>query len=72
MNVTCTLGKCPPGLFLFEGILCFKSEYLTALGRVEAYVVSSGEFFVGGTKTEEERRGLMVLPVILTSARDLS
>lgn len=24
---TCTLEECPPGLFLFGGELCFKSEY---------------------------------------------
>ena len=25
------LDRCPPGLFLFEGALCFKSEYQTCL-----------------------------------------
>lgn len=53
-----SLRDCPPGLFLFSGILGFKSEY----GQ-DAYVVESGEFFWGGTSTHEERLKLEVKPI---------
>jgi len=40
-----TLEECLPGLFVFNGTLCFKSEYHTDKGSPDAYVVSSGEYF---------------------------
>lgn len=40
----CTLEECNPGAFLFEGQLCFKSEYANSDGKIEAYN-SAGEFF---------------------------
>ncbi len=65
-----TLADCPPGLFLFVDCLGFKSEYHSD-GRVEAFVVSSGEYFWGGAKTHEEREALMVHPVELADAGSL-
>ena len=45
----CMLSECPPGPFidpLFLDSLCFKSEYYTDDGRVQADN-SAGEFFHG-------------------------
>ena len=43
------LKECPPGLFLWNGNLCFRSEYATMtetnLRQPDAYVVESGEYF---------------------------
>ena len=64
----CTLEECPPGLFLFDGILGFKTEYSMELGRLECYpqafVVASGEVFWGGARSHEERSKLMVQPLL--------
>jgi len=69
------LCQCPPGLFLFEGMLGFRSEYSTEVhGRyqADAYVVETGEYFWGGTKGDVAARDrLMVQPVgydMLTAA----
>ena len=60
----CTLGDCPPGLFRFGEILGFKSEYYARPGVPDAYVVSSGEFFWGGTRGDVAARlALMVTPI---------
>lgn len=72
-----SLMDCPPGLFLFNGTLAFKTEYGASIGKdvgggkvewtvthwPEAYVVASGEFFWGGAKSHEERAKLLVEPV---------
>lgn len=58
-----TFGECPPGLFLFGGTLCFKSEYHTKVNQPDAYVVSSGEYFWGGTVELEARLSLVVIPL---------
>ena len=63
-----TLNDCPPGLFWFEDMLGFKSEYTTTLEnprryQCDAYVVESGEYFHGGAKSTEERGKLLVRPV---------
>lgn len=47
-----------PGLFLYNGTLCFKSEYGS-----EAFIVESGEMFKGGTKSEKEKGLLKVQPM---------
>tara|TARA_R110002012_G_scaffold318358_1_gene536540 strand:- start:1382 stop:1624 length:243 start_codon:yes stop_codon:yes gene_type:complete len=57
---TVSLSECPPGLFLFEKCLGFKSEYDN-----DAFVVSSGEYFWGGTKSSEDRDALRVVPVVI-------
>ena len=56
------LADAPVGLFVFNGELCLKTEYIAEWG-VEAYIVSSGETFWGGAKTAEERNNLDVTPV---------
>ena len=53
----------PVGLFIFNGKLCLKTEYYTN-GRVDAYIVSSGEMFWGGAKTTDELNSLEVMPVM--------
>ena len=58
----------PVGLFLHEGTLCLKTEYMhqsfkETTPRVEAYIVDSGETFWGGVKTAEEVNSLMVTPL---------
>ena len=69
MSEQVTLIMCPPGLFLFEGSICLKTEYGTEAPEgsgqwwPEAYCGDSGEFFWGGTKTHEERAKLMVIPI---------
>ena len=70
------LRDCPPGLFMFEGTLCFRSEYSTTLEnprryQPDAYVVESGEYFWGGAKTSEERSALIVFPVEPITPADL-
>lgn len=64
-----TLGECPPGLFMFDGTLSFKSEYKTesmsqpGFWQSDAYVVESGEYFWGGTSDPREREALKVTPI---------
>lgn len=67
------LSDCPPGLFIFEGTLCFKSEYHstnehTGFSKTDAYVVDGGEYFWGGASHEKNREDLMVTPVAITHA----
>lgn len=64
-----TLGSAPPGLFWFEGILGFKSEYKTesvsrpGVWQSDAYVVEGGEYFWGGAPNPVEREQLVVIPI---------
>jgi hypothetical protein len=58
-----TLADCPIGLFRSHGELCLKTEYGSNEGRIDAYIVSSGEFFWGGTNTPTAQRKVMVEPV---------
>jgi len=51
-------SDCPIGLFLSGRELCLMTEY----GR-DAYIVSSGEFFCGGTTSDAERGKLRVQPM---------
>lgn len=64
----CSLRECPPGLFLFNGTLGFKSEYRTTnkdtgFAKTDAYVVLSGEYFWGNADSEIDREKLTVTPV---------
>ena len=59
------LIECPVGLFKFNDILCLKTEYMLPDGRVEAYIVSSGETFCGGVHSVEEFNNLEVTPLKL-------
>ena len=68
MSLFVKLIDCPPGLFWFEGSLCFRSEYSTTVSsspypQPDAYVVASGEYFWGGAKSSEARSELMVQPI---------
>lgn len=78
-----TLMECPPGPFLFEGHLGFKTEYNAIVGEdigggkvnwvmsrcwPDVYCMSSGEQFWGGETTHEARSMLMVQPVDLDPA----
>ena len=59
-----TLAECPIGLFVAGGTLCLKTEYGTNEGRIDAYIVSSGEFFWGDhPQTIANQRRQMVRPV---------
>ena len=61
----CALADCPIGLFFSEGgELCLKTEYGNNEGRVDAYIVSSGEMFWGAPpQTIASQRAEMVTPV---------
>lgn len=60
-----TLAECPVGLFLSEaGTLCLKTEYSGNNGRIDAYIVPSGEFFWGGTNAPKYQRAVLVTPVL--------
>lgn len=63
---TVSLASCPIGLFISEhGILCLKTEYGNNEGRIDAYIVSSGEFFWGNApQTIKSQRAQQVRPVI--------
>lgn len=60
-----TLTECPIGLFLSDGGgLCIKTEYGNNEGRIDAFIVSSGEFFWGAApQTITSQRRQMVRPV---------
>ena len=53
----CTLRECPPGCFVFDEEVCFKSDY----GQ-DAYC-DGGSYFWGGTSDKEARAELIVQPV---------
>lgn len=62
-----TLARCPIGLFECRGELCLKSEYGSNEGRIDAYIVSSGEFFWGDQpQTIASQRAQLVRPVTLS------
>lgn len=59
------LAECPIGLFVASsGELCLKTEYGSNEGRIDAYIVSSGEMFWGSQpQTIDSQRAEMVTPV---------
>ena len=61
-----TLADCPVGLFLTDaGMLCLKTEYGNE-GRIDAYIVDSGEMFWGAPpQTIASQRASRVRPVIV-------
>jgi hypothetical protein len=65
----CRLDECPPGLFLFEGTLGFKSEYADVDGGLDVYCCDSGEYFWGGTSTREELYALLVMPMAVVPSK---
>lgn len=71
-----TLAECPPGLFLWNGMLGFKSEYGAMKpddatsgkywkvgNQPDAYCADSGEYFWGGASNENDRAKLLVYPI---------
>lgn len=58
----CTLAECPPGFFLKDESVGFKSEYKSD-NRPDCYC-DSGEYFWGGAKTDEELNKIIVQPLI--------
>lgn len=52
------LKECPPGFFLFNDSICFKSEY-----GDDAFC-DSGEYFWGGTSDKKDRGELIVQPLV--------
>lgn len=54
----CQLQSCPPGLFVFNGTLCFRAEFSVR----EPFVVETGKVFWGGTSTDIDRACLIVQP----------
>lgn len=46
-----------------HGELCLKTEYGNNEGRIDAYIVSSGEFFWGGTSLIADQRKVLVEPM---------
>ncbi len=63
-----TLDDCPIGLFMSaRGELCLKTEYGNNEGRIDAYIVSSGEFFWGDApQSIKSQRRQIVTPVYAT------
>jgi hypothetical protein len=57
------LADCPVGLFMKDDELCLKTEYGDNNGRIDAYIVSTGEFFWGGTSKPQDQRKVLVQPV---------
>jgi len=54
----CTLQDCPPGFFLFQDSVCYKSKYN------DYYVGTGGSMFWGGTSTKVDRDKLLVQPLL--------
>lgn len=76
MAVKVTLKDCPIGLFINDhGGLCLKTEYGNNEGRIDAFIVSSGEYFWGDEpQTIASQRKQLVTPVtedILQRAREM-
>jgi len=66
-----TLAACPIGLFMCAGELCLKTEYGSNEGRIDAYIVSSGEFFWGhAPQSIASQRATMVRPVEMHTPDD--
>lgn len=59
-----TLRDCPIGLFMCDGELCLKTEYGNSEGHIDAYIVSSGEFFWGDQpQTIKSQNAQLVQPI---------
>lgn len=67
-----TLAECPIGLFWCGETLALKTEYGNNEGRIDAYIVSSGEMFWGpAPQTIASQRATMVVPVDCDDAHRL-
>lgn len=59
-----SLAECPIGLFWAGDTLGFKSEYGNNDGSIDAFIVSSGEFFWGPPpQTIPRQRAMLVCPI---------
>lgn len=59
-----TLVECPIGLFWYGDTLCLKTEYGNNEGRIDAYIVESGEFYWGDPpQTIASQRAQLVTPI---------
>ena len=57
-----TLRELPKGsLFLHGETIGLKTEYSDNNGRIDAYIVGSGEFFWGGTDNPEDQSAVQVV-----------
>lgn len=63
-DLPCTFDKCPPGLFVYDGELCFKSEDSTpnSEGLQEDAYWLSGQYWWGKAKTIKDRNAEIVQP----------
>lgn len=58
------MKDCPIGLFWSDHELCLKTEYGNNEGRIDAYIVSTGEFFWGNApQTIASQREQLVRPI---------
>lgn len=65
LGTPCPLAACPIGLFFCVGELCLKTEYGSAEGRIDAFIVETGEFFWGEhPQTIPSQREQTVTPVL--------
>ena len=68
--VPLSLAECPIGLFLHGNTLGLKTEYSNNEGRIDAYIVESGEFFCGDQpQTVASQRSQMVVPLQVVAER---
>lgn len=70
MSNKVSLAECPVGLFQTEsGNLCLKTEYGDNEGRIDAYIVATGEFFWGAApQSVASQRAQLVTPVGIMAA----
>ncbi|MCW4115649.1 hypothetical protein NPA31_011810 [Aurantimonas sp. MSK8Z-1] len=65
-----TLAECPVGMFLAGSTLALKTEYGSNEGRIDAYIVDSGEFFWGAApQTIASQRATLVQPLVPAAPR---
>ncbi len=58
-----TLAELRAGLFVYDGELCLKTEYINSEGLIDAYITASGKRFWGKAPyTAENQRAQMVTP----------
>lgn len=68
MAKTVSLDECPIGLFYSGDELCVKTEYGSNEGRIDAYIVGSGEMFWGEQpQSIASQRASLVVPVDATA-----
>lgn len=65
-STTVSLASAPIGLFYYGETLALKTEYGGNDGRIDAYIVESGEFFCGDPpQTIVSQRATQIMPVII-------